>query len=136
MNASNRRAPVEILESCFSAIAAQDADRLVEHYTDEYVLELPYWKPGESLVVNGRETARSYLAGLLAVQRMEIKVQTHRWIPDEQLLIAEYGSQGEFLDTGEPYENSYVGYWFFQGDLIRRTREYYNPQAPRASAIG
>jgi ketosteroid isomerase-like protein len=126
---------VEILESCFTAVAAQDADRLVAHYTEDYVLEFPYWKPKEPLVVAGRETARAYLADLLTVQRMQLSLATRHWIAEEELLIAEYTSRGEFLDTGETYQNSYVGYWFFEGERVRRTREYYNPQAPRASAI-
>ena len=127
--------PVEIVQSCFAAIAAQDADQLVAHYTDDYVLELPYWKPDEPLVVEGRQAVHAYVSDLLAVQRMRLTVTSSRWIPDERLLIAEYTSRGDFVDTGEPYWNSYVGYWFFAGEQVRRLREYYNPQAPRASAL-
>jgi len=127
--------PVEIVESCFAALAALDADRLIAHYTEGYVLELPYWKPAEPLVVEGREAVHVYLVELLAVQRMQLTLGGRHWIADEALLIAEYESRGEFLDTGEPYQNSYVGYWYFEGERIRRLREYYNPQAPRASAI-
>ena len=86
--------------------------------------------------VEGKEPARTYLASILGGQRMNITIETVRWIAEEELLIAEYSSKGEFLDNGDPYQNNYVGYWFFEGDRICRTREYYNPQAPRASAIG
>ena len=134
MVASSRQAR-EIVESCFAAIASLDADRLASHYTDDYVLELPYWKPDEPLVVKGRAAAHAYLRELLAVQRMRLTIEGSHWIPDQQLLIAEYTSVGDFLDTGEPYQNRYVGYWFFEGDRVRRLREYYNPQAPRASAL-
>ena len=129
------RTAVETVESCFAAIADLDTDRLLAHYTEDYVLELPYFKPNEPLVVEGRETARPFLVATLATQRMRLTIQTSHWLPDEQLLIAEYVCDGEFLDDGEPYVNAYVGYWYFEGDLICRTREYYNPQAPRASAI-
>jgi ketosteroid isomerase-like protein len=132
----NSRRAVEILKSCFGAIEALDADRLVAHYTEDYVLELPYFKPNEPLVVTGREAARAYLGSILGGQRMRITLDGFYWIAEEALLIGEYTSEGEFLDNGEPYQNSYVGYWFFEGDRVRRTREYYNPQAPRASAIG
>ena len=123
------------LKSCFAAIGALDADRVLEHYTEDYVLELPYWKPAEPLVVEGRETVRSFLVDTLAEKRMHLEIGNHHWIEDEALLIAEYESHGDFVDTGEPYQNTYVGYWYFDGDLICRTREYYNPQAPRSSAI-
>jgi ketosteroid isomerase-like protein len=134
--ALNPERAVEILESCFAAVAAQDADRLVAHYTDDYVIEFPYYKPGEWLTVEGRATVRDYLASILEFQHMELTITRSNWIPDEQLLIAEYVSRGEFTDTGEPYANCYVGYWYFEGERVRHTREYYNPQAPRSSAIG
>jgi hypothetical protein len=77
-----------------------------------------------------------YLASILEFQHMELTITRSNWIPDEQLLIAAYVSRGEFTDTGEPYANCYVGYWYFEGERVRHTREYYNPQAPRSSAIG
>lgn len=124
-----------IVKSCFAALAAQDADRVVEHYTEDYLLELPYFKPNEPLSVQGRSAVHGYLVEILARQRMVLTLTNTHAIPDETLLIAEYTSTGEFTDTGEPYANSYVGYWYFEGDRIRRLREYYNPQAPGASAI-
>lgn len=135
MEASVRRR-VEIIESCFEALAAQDADRLVSHYTEDYVLELPYFKPDEALVVEGREQVRGYLETILARQRMELTLTNVHSIGEEALLIGEYTSRGEFMDDGAPYWNRYVGYWYFEGERVRRLREYYNPQAPRASAIG
>jgi len=129
------RQAVETVESCFAAIAALDADRLLAHYTEDYVLELPYYKPNEPFVARGRETARPFLVDTLANQRMHLTIGNSHWIEGEELLIAEYGCTGEFLETGDPYQNSYVGYWYFNGPLICRLREYYNPQVPGASAI-
>ena len=131
---TGRRRALEIVESCFAAIAARDVDRLVEHYTEDYVLELPFWKPDEERVVEGRNAVHAYLRERLALLRMRLTIKTSRWIPEEQLLIAEYTSEGDFADTGEPYHNRYVGYWFFAGERVRRLREYYNPEARRASA--
>ena len=133
--AETRRQALEVVERCFDAIASLDADRLTANYTEDYVLELPYWKPGEPLVVEGREAVHAYVRELLAVQRMRLTLTHSHWVAEEKLLIAEYTSKGDFLDTGEPYQNRYVGYWFFEGDRVRRLREYYNPQAPRASAL-
>lgn len=130
------RGQVAIIERCFAALAALDADALVENYTENYVLELPYFKPNEPLVVEGRAAVHGYLVTILARQRMVLSLTNVHAIPDEDLLIAEYDCNGEFLDDGSPYPNQYVGYWYFEGDRVRRLREYYNPQAPRASAIG
>ena len=125
----------EIIERCFAAIADLDAERLLSHYTEDYVLELPYYLPDEPFVAEGREAVRPFLVSLLGIQRMFITLHGTHWIESEQLMIAEYTSTGEFLDNGEPYQNRYVGYWYFEGERVRRLREYYNPQAPRASAI-
>ena len=127
---------VAVVERCFEALAKQDVDALCEHYTEDYVLELPYFKPDEALVVEGREQVRGYLGSFLGVQQMNLRLTGHHWIADEQLLVAEYVCDGRFLDTGEAYANRYVGYWYLRGAQVRHLREYYNPQAPRASAIG
>ena len=127
---------VALVERCFAAIAARDADRLVTYYAEDYVLELPYYRPDGPLVLTGRSVVHAYLRSLLAVQQMEIVLSGSHWIPTERLLIAEYASRGHFLDTGESYANLYVGYWSVRDDVVARLREYYNPQAPRASAIG
>ncbi len=133
---SEADAAIRVVEGCFAAIAEHDADRLVTYYAEDYVLELPYYKPGEPLVLTGRAVVHAYLVELLAAQHMEITLSGHHWIADERLLIAEYACRGHFLDTREPYQNLYVGYWYLRDGVVARLREYYNPQAPRASAIG
>ncbi len=134
MDARSKRR-VAVIEGYFSAIAAQDPERVATFYTDDYVLELPYHKPNEPLVVHGRETVVEYLELILARQRMKLQLSGVHAVPDEDLLIAEYSSEGEFTDTGAPYRNLYVGYFYFEGERLRRLREYYNPQSPGASAI-
>ena len=138
---SERR--LDVMKGCFAALAAQDLEALVAHYAEDYVLELPYFKPAEALVIEGRSAVREYLVDILGRQRMTLEITTVHPIVGERLLIAEYTSSGEFCDDGAPYSNRYVGYWYFDEasdggarPRVRRLREYYNPQAPRASAIG
>ncbi|MFK7894683.1 MAG: nuclear transport factor 2 family protein [Myxococcota bacterium] len=126
---------LSVVQRCFDALAKQDADALCANYTEDYVLELPYFKPNEPLVVEGRENVRAYLGNFLPIQQMNLSFTEHRWVEEEQLIIAEYVSEGRFLDTGEAYANNYVGYWYMRDGKLCRLREYYNPQAPRASAI-
>ena len=89
---SQRR--VAVMESCFAAIAAQDADRLVTHYTEDYVLELPYYKPDESLVVEGREAVHGYLAGLAGkrvfAHQMPVDDLANSGLPGAELLRSEF----------------------------------------------
>lgn len=129
------RAKLDRIEGYFGAIASQDADRVATFYTEDYVLELPYYKPNEPMTVEGREAVREYLRALLPAQFMELRLLGAHAVRSESLVIAEYTSEGRFTETGLPYANRYVGYFFFEGDLIRRLREYYNPQVSGASAI-
>ena len=126
---------IAIVERCFEALGNLDVAALCANYTEDYVLELPYFKPDEALVIEGRENVRPYLESILGIQKIQLSFTGTQWIAEEQLLIAEYVSEGHFLDTGEPYANRYVGYWYLHEGRVRRLREYYNPQAPRASAI-
>ncbi|MEM9173769.1 MAG: nuclear transport factor 2 family protein [Myxococcota bacterium] len=127
---------VAVVERCFDALSKLDVEALCANYTEDYALELPYFKPGEAFVLEGRENVRAYLETILGSQQMNLTFTGHHWLPEEQLLIAEYVSEGRFLDDDSPYANTYVGYWYLRDGRVRRLREYYNPQAPRASAIG
>lgn len=126
---------VGVVKRCFEALSSLDVEALCANYTEDYILELPYFKPDEALVIEGRENVRPYLESILGIQQINITLTGSHWIAEQQLLIAEYVSEGSFLDTGEAYANRYVGYWYLCEGRVRRLREYYNPQAPRASAI-
>ncbi|MGB0621442.1 MAG: nuclear transport factor 2 family protein [Myxococcota bacterium] len=126
---------VAVVGRCFEALAKQDVEALCENYTEDYILELPYFKPDEPMVVEGRENVRAYLQAFIPVQQMNLVFTHYHWIPEEQLLIGEYTSTGKFTDNDEPYSNRYVGYWYVRDGKVCRLREYYNPQAPRASAV-
>ena len=126
---------VAVVERVFEALAKQDVDSLCENYTEDYTVELPYFKPDEPMAVEGRENVRAYLKNFIPIQQLILSLTQYHWIPEEQLLIAEYLCDGKFTDTGEPYRNCYVGYWYLRDGKVCRLREYYNPQAPRASAI-
>ena len=132
MTEDHKRA-IEVVEGCFAAIAKHDADALVAHYTDDYVVEMPYANTERGLTVEGRDTVHGFLVDVLATQHMELTLTGHHWISEESLLIAEYVSEGYYQDTNERYANRYVGYWYLEEGRVRRLREYYNPQAIRPS---
>ena len=64
----------ETLKGCFAALATQDLEALVAHYAEDYTLELPYFKPDEALVIEGRDSVRSYLVDILGRQRMDLVI--------------------------------------------------------------
>jgi ketosteroid isomerase-like protein len=118
---------LDVLARVFDAIGAADTDALVDLYTDDYVLELPY-SPHVS-VVEGRDEALAYIAAALEHVRFTLTLTEVHPSADADLVIAEYTSDGEMVATGEPYRNRYIGLWWFRDGRVCRTREFYNPAA-------
>lgn len=123
---ATRARQVGILKSAFAAMARGDADAAVAHYTEDYSIEFPYPVARGDFRVAGRETVRDYLAAAFCVFRFELTIDVVHPSSDPDLLIAEYHGRGRALATSRPYDNRYVGFWWFRGDAICRTREYYD----------
>lgn len=117
---------LDLLKTVFAHMARGDAAAAVAHYTPDYVIEFPYPVSRGPFKVEGRDTVRVYLAAAFQVFRFELEIDVVHPSSDPDLLIAEYHGRGRALTTGKPYDNRYVGFWWFRGDAICRTREYYD----------
>ena len=123
---------LDVLKSAFAAMARGDAVGAVAHYTPDYVIEFPYPVARGAPVfrgpfqVAGRDTVRDYLAAAFQVFRFELEIDVLHPSGDPDLLIAEYHGRGRALTTGKPYNNRYVGFWWFRDGAVCRTREYYD----------
>lgn len=117
---------LETLQSVFDSMG--DADAVVAHYTDDYVMELPYANPDGHDRTEGKEAVRQRLAGAFQVFRFTLHITEVYPCVDPDLLIAEYTSQGEVISSGRRYSNRYIGIWRFRSGKICSTREYYNPE--------
>ena len=127
----SKRTNLEILQSVFDSMG--DADAVVAHYTDDYVLELPYAHPDKPDRTEGKEVVRERLVGAFKVFRFSLQITDVYPCVDPDLLIAEYTSQGEVIPTGCRYSNRYIGLWRFRDGKVCFTREYLNPEAAKAA---
>ena len=127
----SERTNLEILQSVFDSMG--DADAVVAHYTDDYVMELPYAHPDKPDVTEGKEAVRQRLVGAFKVFRFSLHITEVYPCVDPDLLIAEYTSQGEVVPTGRRYSNRYIGLWRFRDGKVCFTREYLNPEAAKAA---
>lgn len=117
---------LEILRETFAAMARGDAAGAVAHYTPDYAIEFPYPVARGHFKVEGRDRVRDYLAAAFQVFRFELTIEVVHPAADPELVIAEYSGRGRALTTGKPYDNRYVGFWWFRQGAICRTREYYD----------
>ena len=127
----SKRTNLETLQSVFDSMG--DADAVVAHYTDDYVLELPYAHPENLDRTEGKEAVRERLVGAFQVFRFTLHITELYPCADPDLLIAEYVSQGEVIPTGRRYSNRYIGLWRFRDGKVCFTREYLNPEIARAA---
>ena len=127
----SERTNLQILQSVFHSMG--DADAVVAHYTDDYVMELPYAHPDKPDRTEGKEAVRQRLVGAFKVFRFSLHITEVYPCVDPDLLIAEYTSQGEVVPTGRRYSNRYIGLWRFRDGKVCFTREYLNPEAAKAA---
>ena len=127
----SKRTNFEILQSVFDSMG--DADAVVAHYTDDYVMELPYAYPDKPDRTEGKEAVRQRLVGAFKVFRFTLHITEAYPCVDPDLLIAEYTSEGEVIPSGRRYSNRYIGLWRFRDGKVCFTREYLNPEAAKAA---
>ncbi|HUP75509.1 MAG TPA: nuclear transport factor 2 family protein [Acidimicrobiales bacterium] len=113
------------IRRAFAGIAEFSADKMLEHYTDDLVLEMPYTEPAVTL--EGKPTILKYLRGAFKVFHFSIDITDVHELVDPTMLILEYTSKGTVTTTGKVYANRYVGVYWFRDDKICRVREYFNP---------
>jgi uncharacterized protein len=119
---------LDVVRRAFAGIAAGSAElMLVDNYTDDMVLELPYASP--PTVIETKERALKYLRAAFGVFRFSLEITEVYECVDPDLLVLEYTSQGTVLTSGKPYANRYIGVYWFRDGRIARVREFYNPTA-------
>ena len=124
-----RRKNLDVVERAFAALGAGDMERLVDAFTDDAVLELPYADPPVRL--EGKDAIRAHIGPALDIFKFHLHITAVYDCDDPDTLVLEYTSEGHVTTTGKPYRNSYVGIVRFQDAAICFQREYYNPIAAR-----
>ncbi len=121
-----RQRNLDIVRRAFAGIAAGSAEQmLVDNYTDDLVLELPYASPPTT--IETKATALKYLTGAFTMLRFSLEITDVHECVDPDLLVLEYTSEGTVLATGKQYANRYIGVYWFREGRIAHVREFYNP---------
>ncbi len=104
------------------------ADEWAALFTEDGVLEFPYAPPGYPTRLQGRDELRAHMANFPKAFRIEMKdVRIHETV-DPTLVIAELRCEGVALETGRPYDQTYISVvetW--DGRISRYVDYYWNP---------
>jgi ketosteroid isomerase-like protein len=111
--------------SSLDALSRGDIGAHLANCTEDVVVEFPYARA--PVRIEGRDELGRYLERALGVFSLELKVARILITSDPDVVVAEYESTGRVTTTDKPYANAYITIFEFDGPLIARQREYYNP---------
>jgi uncharacterized protein len=128
--------PIEIFEQILLATHAGDAQAVLDLCADDVVFEFPFAPPGRPAQVRGKEALGPYLATISSRVQFDglSNLETHQTL-DPDVLIIEMTATGTVKDTGEPYDQSYVGVLTAREGRITRYRDYWNPLKSLGTAL-
>ena len=123
--ATRRTANRELLDHVLSLFGTDRASELVNCYTPDWVLELPFADPPVRLV--GWQEIGAYLASRLDTFVFTLSLTAVHECLDPDLLVVEYESDGHVTHTGRPYRNTYIALWRFREGKVSGVKEFPNP---------
>jgi len=121
-----RQANLAAVKRAFEAIGRQDANAMMDNYTDDVSMELPF---ADSLDrMQGNDNIRAYLRAAFRVFQFELIItEVHEGL-DPDKLVVEFTSEGKITTTGKPYANRYIAVFWFRDGKVCRWREFLNPK--------
>jgi ketosteroid isomerase-like protein len=130
---TTRAANRALLEHVVSLFGTDRAGELVDCYTEDWILELPFADPPVRLE-GGREIG-TYLAARLGTFVFTLSLTAVHECLDPDLLVAEYESDGHVSHTGKPYRNTYIALWRFRDGKVCGVREFPNPMVAAEALV-
>ncbi|MER7487677.1 nuclear transport factor 2 family protein [Streptomyces sp. NPDC126497] len=108
-------------------LTAGRVEEWVELFTEDGVLEFPYAPKGYTTRLEGREEMLAHIRNFPKAFRLKmVDVRIHETV-DPTLVIAELRSEGVALETGRPYDQSYISVVETVDGRISRYVDYWNP---------
>jgi ketosteroid isomerase-like protein len=120
-----------VVTAIMAALTALDVEGVLAHLTDDVRFELPF---EQSLPDLDRDAFRGLLNAMVEMYRQFSIRITHVYdLEDRDTVIARYEGDCVGRTYGEPYANSYVGFFRFRDGKVWSWREYANPKISEAA---
>jgi ketosteroid isomerase-like protein len=130
--------PRQTAEQFLRATLSPDPGDLAEFYAPEVVIEMPFTAAGlyPSRIETTREELRARFRAGAAVRRYrDLRDVIIHETADPEVVIAEYGLDGELTESAEPFSLRFVMVMTIRDGQITQTRDYTDPIAG-ARALG
>lgn len=131
--ATRRAANRELLDHVLALFGTDRAGELVNCYTPDWVLELPFADPPVRL--EGGQEIGAYLASRLDTFVFTLSLTAVHECLDPDLLVVEYESDGHVSHTGKPYRNTYIALWRFRDGRVSGVKEFPNPMVAAEALV-
>ena len=131
--ATRRAANRELLDHVLSLFGTDRAGELVNCYTPDWVLELPFADPPVRL--EGGQEIGAYLASRLDTFVFTLSLTAVHECLDPDLLVVEYESDGHVSHTGKPYRTTYIALWRFRDGRVSGVKEFPNPMVAAEALV-
>ncbi|GAA2445589.1 nuclear transport factor 2 family protein [Streptomyces glaucus] len=122
-----RAAARQVFRDHLDLLTAGRVEEWVELFTEDGVLEFPYAPKGYTTRLVGRQELLAYISNFPKAFRLRMTdVRIHETV-DPSLVIAELKSEGVALETGRPYDQTYISVVETVDGRISRYVDYWNP---------
>ena len=121
-----RAANLAALQRAFVAIGKGDADAMMDNYTDDVSMEMPF--AADPSIRRGNAEIRAYLREMFESFRFELTITEVHECLDPNQLVVEFTSNGTITTTGKPYANRYIALYWFRDGKVCAWREFFDPK--------
>jgi ketosteroid isomerase-like protein len=91
-------------------------------------MEFPYTPSGGIPRVEGRSAIADYVAGvakMIAIDEVTLLASHH--VIQSNIVVLEFTGRGSGVQTGKPYDQTYISVITLRGGYIVHYRDYWNP---------
>ncbi|XMN07444.1 nuclear transport factor 2 family protein [Streptomyces griseobrunneus] len=132
-----RTAPEDLYRQGLRLLLDKDIPGWVDLWDENGVFEFPFAPDGRPQRLEGKGAVAAYMRGY--PDHIDLHdfpyVEIHR-TDESGTIVVEMRGVGRIVETGAPFDMSYIAVVTFEGGLIVRYRDYWNPLAVRGLSEG
>jgi hypothetical protein len=99
----------------------------VNLWTEDGILEFPFKLPVYPDKVEGKQMIREYMRHFPDTLKVEFSKPIFHRTEDPTLVIAEFTAKGRMIESGRPYNQTYISVFYTKDGKIARYKDFWDP---------